>query len=1292
MASLVSVVLPSSGNWSSLARSQLEVLQSLVKKHLEDPSLTDIASADDFALTSTERGIPRYEHSHLVAALDVILEYQRNRKTTYFTVLGTRAQTSIGTYRHDPRTRLIELLKRWLRTHAANPNITEDEVRRMCGLCRDLLNYPNLFPSRNKTSFMHALSEVYEHMELQLRQVLERDRTCAELAARCLSLSRNLISDVVAFLLLAATHLTQTDSLPSLEVVVLWQSLPTSRSPLPSRADPQLQKAMQDAWQTMIGSLVVNLLSLRWTSHLFAGNGAEEEMLQLAHAAPEGSTALAESPSESLLAQVRRVREEFEAGHFKTSGLAGPFREASQQDARENLLIAVESLFDLLYLIGEVLSQFHRISDSLGDYGMIRVALWLHPCLDSMVEKLQRLQGSLKGLNRAVDSELVIAKARGRSLKKPLPSERMSARGHAAIQRALDGRDCHLTALLQSLEELKSHSSPERLPHVMEGLGDACLQLQNVLSSAQFRARVGDAFPRLPPLANMGRASSRPALQLENNAGIEDDAPMGDYSEPEEDQATSACIPSYGARCGPGRGRTYSPRQMASQAKDTTAVAVSLPLPDGSREDSPEKLAFQSCLFFAQGSSRRSGSVPAAIRATWRAFCGLKEPAMLPVSAAPPALPGPPDSSMPADLVTNLPNDGWISHTGPGGRTSWHHKSLGPAPWEGRPMEDHPTPASAASALTVADANTLGSSREQRRDTNPFSEDLGQDRVDADTGRSSQAHRTSARDVDALSPLSFGVDRRSTSATLIGADSNMSLPRDKDSIRTLSTELTPASMPQVAPPRHMPEFPDTPSTGSRLLGASAATGKMVPGDGHHGQEPHVVGSGKAPATPLASLSKGSLRAEVHRLTTGVQGWKRHDSRSLFITGSQLLIYEKGSTDQVKTVVDIGAGEVERCCLVGTGIMSLQVQRKKRRSSSLGRFTSPRRSGAARSEAREQKLYFFEFDDAAAARELLGRPTTLVNGCACGSCRQSVSTMYRPEEVLRCALQFAASAEQMMDEKHLRDVGFSAVRCNLCNGEIKAGFFVVVMQCKHTFHKEESKPDTRRPREPVPVSEPTTREEWCLGCELKIGFLDISGHFQLTGSGAIYYYNTKTGVSQNEAGEATDVSGARFYVPIHLVEAAWCSTVKLDGGGAADFTTTPDGLKILDLAPGKGDECCAQDDIVLVDWSLRRSNGYFVDASFGFDPGRGIDEKFGVGSPELRFSPVGDKGDKVIEGVKKALIGMRVGGTRRVIVPPKLGFVSGELAPKPNDWGRQRQIERFKNKNWVIELRLKALRK
>lgn len=51
------------------------------------------------------------------------------------------------------------------------------------------------------------------------------------------------------------------------------------------------------------------------------------------------------------------------------------------------------------------------------------------------------------------------------------------------------------------------------------------------------------------------------------------------------------------------------------------------------------------------------------------------------------------------------------------------------------------------------------------------------------------------------------------------------------------------------------------------------------------------------------------------------------------------------------------------------------------------------------------------------------------------------------------------------------------------------------------------------------------------------------------------------------------------------------------------------------------------------------------------------------------------GDQVIEGIRRALIGMRVGGTRRVIVPPSLGFVKEELKPKPVDWGRQTQIQR-----------------
>jgi len=209
----------------------------------------------------------------------------------------------------------------------------------------------------------------------------------------------------------------------------------------------------------------------------------------------------------SVLALIAEVRLEFEKGQFGKSGLAGAFREPTQQHARQSYLAAVETLYDLIYLLGEVFTQFHCISDGLGDYGMIRVSTWLHPFLETIMEKVQRLRGNLEGLNEAVDSELVLAKARGRKVKKPAPTEYMSSRAHAAIDRAISSRDCHANMLLQAFEELRARSAPERLPHVMEGVSDACTQLQKVLSSPQFRSRVGDSFPELQPLPVSGASS-----------------------------------------------------------------------------------------------------------------------------------------------------------------------------------------------------------------------------------------------------------------------------------------------------------------------------------------------------------------------------------------------------------------------------------------------------------------------------------------------------------------------------------------------------------------------------------------------------------------------------------------------------------------------------------------------------------------------------------------------------------------------------------------------------------------
>eukprot|EP00747_Dinoflagellata_sp_TGD_P023355 gnl/TRDRNA2_/TRDRNA2_129749_c0_seq3.p1 gnl/TRDRNA2_/TRDRNA2_129749_c0~~gnl/TRDRNA2_/TRDRNA2_129749_c0_seq3.p1 ORF type:complete len:225 (-),score=47.58 gnl/TRDRNA2_/TRDRNA2_129749_c0_seq3:54-728(-) len=83
----------------------------------------------------------------------------------------------------------------------------------------------------------------------------------------------------------------------------------------------------------------------------------------------------------------------------------------------------------------------------------------------------------------------------------------MRASAHACIDRAVTGRDNHAKLLLRVLEDLRVRSAPERLPRVMEGLGDACSKLDAVWSSQDFRLRVGDAFANMPPLGPGARAA-----------------------------------------------------------------------------------------------------------------------------------------------------------------------------------------------------------------------------------------------------------------------------------------------------------------------------------------------------------------------------------------------------------------------------------------------------------------------------------------------------------------------------------------------------------------------------------------------------------------------------------------------------------------------------------------------------------------------------------------------------------------------------------------------------------------
>ena len=505
---------------------------------------------------------------------------------------------------------------------------------------------------------------------------------------------------------------------------------------------------------------------------------------------------------------------------------------------------------------------------------MIRVSLWLHPCLDSVIEKVQRLQCSLKGLSKAVDGELVIAKARGRTLKKPLPSERMASRAHAAAERALVGQDCHLSALLQALEELKTRSSPERLPHVVEGLGDACVQLQNVLTSPQFRARVGDAFPqRLPSLAYMTAGNDqRPTPQLMDTTEA-----LGACSDPEDHEPSGPSGPS-------------GPSPFAAEAEEHHEVAD---VADGSHS---------MCFFLFESTRRRSLST---LWSTFRALGRTTAPPALPARLTTPyptataATTTATTATTPTELVSELSPEGWISHTNSGGRISWHHTSLGPAPWQRPEMEDEllnakpVSPTETPSHVSPATGTRASGASPQIRDTNPFSDQPDTQPSDTEPQPTDEA--------------GFGM--------------------------TPSTTISPRGRSPEA--KQWTSFADS-SPFAADVRESRPRASTMPG----------------------FLQKGCLRAEVQRLTTSVQGWKAHDSRSLLITGSQLLIYQKGSIDQVKTVVDL-CEDVERCSLLSDNVLSLEVRRKRRRSSSLSRFAS--RSSCNSCDEVEKKLYFFRFE-------------------------------------------------------------------------------------------------------------------------------------------------------------------------------------------------------------------------------------------------------------------------------------------------------------------------------------------
>jgi FKBP-type peptidyl-prolyl cis-trans isomerase FkpA len=117
--------------------------------------------------------------------------------------------------------------------------------------------------------------------------------------------------------------------------------------------------------------------------------------------------------------------------------------------------------------------------------------------------------------------------------------------------------------------------------------------------------------------------------------------------------------------------------------------------------------------------------------------------------------------------------------------------------------------------------------------------------------------------------------------------------------------------------------------------------------------------------------------------------------------------------------------------------------------------------------------------------------------------------------------------------------------------------------------------------------------------------------------------------------------ASIALVVALLGIAGCGDDPLRPGGL-----TPSGAVYEDLEVGGGARV-RNGDRVSIDYSITLENGAKVDSSYAFI--------FTVGAGE------------VIVGLEEGMVGMREGGTRRIVIPPRLAYGDqgfGEIIP-PN---------------------------
>lgn len=66
--------------------------------------------------------------------------------------------------------------------------------------------------------------------------------------------------------------------------------------------------------------------------------------------------------------------------------------------------------------------------------------------------------------------------------------------------------------------------------------------------------------------------------------------------------------------------------------------------------------------------------------------------------------------------------------------------------------------------------------------------------------------------------------------------------------------------------------------------------------------------------------------------------------------------------------------------------------------------------------------------------------------------------------------------------------------------------------------------------------------------------------------------------------------------------------------------------------------------------------------------------------------------QLLQAVELGMIGMKIGGKRRILVPPSLGYTSPDVLPAPTSAAAGRRLRTVQDKPFLFEVELIRIRK